>query len=238
MAKFQPKQIAQFFHVLIRVGAQAYASAAASTIVTTSITTALGTAGRGGVSVPVQITAADTTVGIITTTTKNRVEIYDSTTKQKYKSLNGDEVYARLTEAAGVYTLTYYTQVAGVETAYTFPAVAGSIDFEFSYNFDFDRIPVDAMTGIQTRNVSEDPAGGGALVFREALTPTGVNTIPAATKTPISAARSQLIVNGKTESSFSGAFTVAAKVFTWVPGSAGYNLATTDEVVAEYATNE
>jgi hypothetical protein len=75
---------------------------------------------------------------VIVAAPSNRVEVYVAATKAKLQDSGGNEIYARLTEASGVYSLVYYSMVAGVETAYSFGS-ATAIDFEFNYRFDFNR---------------------------------------------------------------------------------------------------
>ena len=241
MTLFSPKQIKKTLAALIRISA--FSASGTSTVVTTPLTSALATAGDGSVSVPLQVSASNG-LGVATTGTSNRIEIYDATSKQKIASA-GNEVYGRLTEATGIYTLSYYTlPLSGVETAYTF-AASTPIDFEFVYRFDFSRFPVDGIVGITTRNVSQDAAGaGGGLVqtvFSEQLTVTAINTTSNLTKNPVNATTLWLEVNGQVIDSFGGGsaqFTVATKIVTWSAVNAGFPLETTDRVIARYATTE
>ena len=53
-----------------------------------------------------------------------------------------DEVYAKLTEVAGVYILSYFETIAGVETAFAMPA-ATAIDFYFVELYDMYALPTD-----------------------------------------------------------------------------------------------
>jgi hypothetical protein len=163
------------------------------------------------------------------------VEIYHATTGAKLDDDLGNEVYGRITHAAGVYTLAYFSRINGVETAYTMPAT--QIDFEFTYVYTFASFPTQGVTGVRSRRVTDD-IGSAGLMFAEALTVTGLNTIAALTKTPVAAGDLKVIVNGKVHRSFGGDFTLASKTITWVPVAAGYNLETTDEVSAEYRTFE
>jgi hypothetical protein len=89
----------------------------------------------------------------------NRVLIYDSTTNNKLIDTNGNEVYGRITESGGVYTLSYFVEVAGVETAFTM--TAGTIDFLFPYRFTFTQFPSDAPIRVQSSFVGEDPVASG-----------------------------------------------------------------------------
>lgn len=74
----------------------------------------------------------------------------------------------------------------------------------------------------------------------EALTIATQNTVPDLSKTPITASEVILFVNGVANSSQEtpAPFTVAGKVVTWSAANAGFNLETTDEVLADYLTAE
>lgn len=64
----------------------------------------------------------DTVKGVIVDPPNNRVVIRDDTPAtlgDELKDAFGNTVYARITKAGAVWTLSYYTDVAGVETAYT-----------------------------------------------------------------------------------------------------------------------
>lgn len=241
MSTIPAKQIIKLLSAFVR--ANNFSASGSSTIVTTPITTALSNVGDGGVSVPLQVATAGT-IGVITAAPANRAEIYNATSKDKI-SAGDEEVYGRITESGGVYTLSYFTlSNAGIEAAYSFPS-ATPIDFEFSYRFDFARLPADAITSIQARNISNDPALGGAgqTVRRERLTVTGTNTIANLTQTPIDAASVSLIVNGISYDTFGGAaaafsINLATRAITWNPAAphAQFNIETDDRVIAQYST--
>ena len=237
MTLLRAKQISKLLAAQIRVAG--FAASGSSNVVTTPITTALSTAGDGGVSVPLQVSASNG-LGVVTSAPNNRIEIYDATSKAKISSA-GFEVYGRLTEAAGVYTLSYFTlPSSGVEAAHTWGA-STSIDFEFAYRFDFARFPTDAIVGITTRNVNQDAGGSaGERIFSEQLTVTATNTVSNLAKNP-SSATIWLEVRGQVIDGFGGGsaqFSVASKVVTWSAVNAEFALETTDRVVARYATTE
>lgn len=231
------KQIEKNLSAYVRVGA--FSATGTDDVVTTPITTALNTAGDGGVSVPLQPSTAVGTIGVITTSPNNRVEIYNATTKEKINDASGDEVYGRLTHSGGVYTLSYFTlPSSGTETAYNF-ASSTSIDFEFSYRFDFGRYPTDGAIAVRARNVSDDPAAGGGRTVVEQLTVTGQNAIANLTFTPTTTANVLLIVNRAVyETLGTAAFSVSGRTITWSAANAGFNIETTDRVIASYTTNE
>jgi len=92
--------------------------AAASTDITTLLSTVLATASDAGTPVPMQVSPDRFTQGLVVAEPKNYVQVIDSLTKKPLGDpLNEDnEVYGRITEAVGVYTISLYTLIAGVET--------------------------------------------------------------------------------------------------------------------------
>lgn len=64
-------------------------------------------------------------LGVVVTSTYNRVALRDSDNQEIIDPISGEEIYARLTESAGVWTLTFYIDLAGVETAYSIPSPIG-----------------------------------------------------------------------------------------------------------------
>lgn len=58
-------------------------------------------------------------LGVITTGALNKVILYNPTTMTNIEDAGGQRVYGRITEAAGVWTLSYYTNESGTETAHT-----------------------------------------------------------------------------------------------------------------------
>lgn len=229
------KQVIKIVSAPIRVSN--FSASSTSSTITTAISTAVSTAGAGGVSVPLQVSSSDSTIGVIASGTSNRIEIADSDTKDKITDGDGNEVYGRLTHATGVYTLTYYSLVDGTETSYSFSS-ATNIDFEFNYRFDFARLPTDFAIAIGTRNIAQDPRSSGGTPFAEALTVTAQNTLANLTKTPISASTLELLLNGESFNSLSGAFSVSGKTITWNAVTAGVTIETTDGVFVRYNTNE
>ena len=59
-----------------------------------------------------------TTVGVITTAPDNRVELIDTDNGGEIEDGTGKRVYARITESAGTWTLTFYVNDSGVETSH------------------------------------------------------------------------------------------------------------------------
>jgi len=218
-----------------RIGALGFTAVGTSTVVTSTITTALTNAGDNNATPPLQVFTTST-VGVVTTGSDNLVLIISNTTKKPLADASGNEVYGRLTEAAGVYTLTYYSLISGTETAYTFASTA--IDFFFCYQFDFTRMPRNAGVSLTARIVQNDPSGStGSLIKTEKLTVTATNTLSGLTAAPTTSTSIQLLVNGKVENPFGGgsaAFSVSSQTVTWSATNAKYAILTTFDVVAIY----
>jgi hypothetical protein len=207
--------------------------AANSTTVTAGLTAAAGTLGRGSTSVPVQVGSA-TQGGFITSGGDNRVEIWDAATKAKLQDASGNEVYGRLTESAGAYTLSYYSAPLGVETAYAF-AVTTNVSYSYTYRFEQDKLPENAFIKVPINYASNDPVAAGLTKFRQqTLTPTAQNVLPALT-TAYNSTNGvfQLVVNGITYTLADGISIVGTAV-TWTAATTGFNLETTDKVYAYY----
>ena len=238
--RIQSKQIEQLLQGFVRISGLSAVGATLSTVITTPLTTLLGSAGRNGIAVPLQV-ATTTTEGVITSGQNNRAEIYDAVTKEKIfnqvGATSGEEVYARITEAAGVYTAEYYylANGTGVETAFTFPATQ-SIDVELIYQFTFEHLPADFATSIKYRNVADDAKSSG-FTYQEALTVTAPNTVSSLSFSPVDPAQVRLTVNGQTFYSVLH-YTVTGLAISFSPAqlvAMGLGqVDTTDTVYAEY----
>jgi len=82
----------------------------------------------------------NTIQGVVVNAPNNYVHIRDASGDEYLDGL-GNKVYARLTEAAGVWTLTYYSNVAGVETAYSFTG-SNTINWFYQKLFNESNRPV------------------------------------------------------------------------------------------------
>jgi len=206
--------------------------------ITSQLSNSLATVGRGGVSVPLQVSTLEG-VGLITSQPLNIVQVYTSNTQLRLADVDGNEVYGRLTEASGVYTLSLFSLVNGAETATSLSNV--SIDLDINYRFDFTRLPTDFAISV-SKTVSNDPrVNAGASVYTQQLTVTGLNTLSALSKTPSTLSNLAIIVNDVPYYSFGGStakFTLSNKVVTWNAITAGYSLESSDYVVAHYTTKE
>jgi hypothetical protein len=87
-----------------------------------------------------------------------------------------------MTEVTGTYTVTFYSLVAGTETAYSFVASI-DLDIEFLYEFDLYRTPANASYEIR-RTYCDLGIGSGTEVV-ENLPVTGTDTITSLTYPPV-----------------------------------------------------
>lgn len=225
----QAKQIEKFTYG--RMGIINFAATGTDDVVTTQITAAASSD-----SVPVQV-GSTTAEGFITSGSDNKSLVIDSTTKQAIDDGLGNEVYGRLTEAAGVYTLSYYSIQSGTETSVDIGSV--NIDFFVNYSYSFKNLPVNVLTRVNSTLVGEDPDNqSGRPIRNEKVTVTATNTLANLAYTPIANSLA-IYVNGKAEAEgASEAFTRSGKVLTWSAANAEYTLNTTDDVVAHYNTLE
>jgi len=238
----QPKQIAKNLSSWVRVSNFSVSGDDAD--VTTPVTTALSTAGEGGVSVPLQPLGGSNLIGVHETTGQlNRCNVYDHDTLMPIADVEGNEVYGRMTEAGGVYTLSFYVLDGGTETVYSF-ASANDIDFEFAYRFDFARLPANALIAINGRNVGDDPAATGGTQFQESITITSNGqTAFTLSKSPTASFVVTVYLNGVAYQPVGGAPPISVggagnKTVTWSNANAGFATETTDTFIASYPTFE
>jgi hypothetical protein len=69
--------------------------------------------------------SSPTVQGVVVNTPYNRVIIRNSVNQDQYVDGAGNEVYGRLTNSGSTWTLSYYSLIVGVETAYTFASSSG-----------------------------------------------------------------------------------------------------------------
>lgn len=236
MGLFKPKQIDKVISAPIKITNMAVGAGVNQVIVTSQISSALNTAGNNGVSVPFLVSGSVYQNGVVVTAPINRVEIYDTLSKEKFQSATTDEVYGRLVFSGSDYTIQfYYLASTGIETAFT-TGGAINIDFDFVYRFTFDTLPTDALVSMQVKNVNQDPKGQNATLTIEKLTVTATNVLTQLQNIPTFSTKTILSVNGKEEYCFGAApsFVVTGTNITWNAGNAGYALETTDVVYVKY----
>lgn len=214
--------------------------AASSANATSVITTALSTAGDGGVAVPLQPSTGGGVQGVVTSGDTNIALVLDNASKTPIDATGqNNEVYARMTEVAGVYTISYfYLDNAGVETAHTFSS-STPIDFIFNYRYTFTNFPSDAVVSVQSTQINQDPKTVGTKIQQEQLTVTATNTLSALTQTPTAAIELKLLINGVWYHSGGGQpVGLSGNIPTWTPGAFdpqdAFDIVTNDEVYAYY----
>lgn len=118
--------------------------------------------------------------GVVTSAPNNRCEIRDSSTLKAIDDGAGNLVYGRITESSGTWTLSYYSNVSGVETAYSFSSTNIKIYFPEVFT-SLTRPTVPQLTGELSSvsgsggSTSDDPkqllnCGISASVASNALT--------------------------------------------------------------------
>lgn len=133
--RVQKKQIAN--NKVAKMVITGFVANGASDIVTPELVTA---AAADGVTV-IPSAGTEASLGFIVTPPNNKVNIIDNTSKNLIGDINSNEIFGRLTEAAGVYTLSYFSVQNGIETSVSLNL---TIDFLPSYNFAFKDFPFDA----------------------------------------------------------------------------------------------
>ncbi len=68
--------------------------------------------------------------GVVVNAPYNKIILRNSVDDQAFEDASGNTVYGRLTESVGVWTLSYYSEIAGVETAYTFASSGVRLYFQ------------------------------------------------------------------------------------------------------------
>lgn len=228
MTLIKGKQIDRMISGQVILTGIAVAALANSVSITTGLTSAALVAGEGGTAVT-NAAAGVSTPGWVVSASVD-VQVWDSATKERLSDANGNEVYAR---HAVLGTLDFFSRINGAETAYVVPS-ATTIDIAVLYKFRFGELPHDALVGARVVYASDDPDAGTPIAA--ALTVSGVNTLSALALAPKAGTEVKITVNGQVLSSLSAspAFTVAGTAITWSATNAGYSLATTDVVVANY----
>jgi len=161
-----PEQISKHFAAPIRIENISVPLSSSSIDITTEIQNVLLTAGENNQPVPFQVSNNNLVEGVVTLSPFNKTEIYSNQYKNKF-DVNGKEVYGKVTELSGVYTLSFFYLVLGVETSYVFNNNE-IIDIEFNYNFSFYNLPYSAFVALKARNQADDPDGGlGSYIRNE-----------------------------------------------------------------------
>lgn len=218
------------------------ATATSSLDVTNALTSAL--AGQGSLGQDLELKLASSSWGADGDGIEagKKVELYDSTTGEKLQittAVKNEEIYGIITEASGVYTLSYYyLDQSGNEQSVSLDA-AQSIDIEFTYSKKFEDVRKDDFIAISVRHVEQEISSNVATIKREYLTATADNTLPDLALTPKAGDQSVVInFTGHILEEVKGDFTVAGKVITWDPAVIGYVLESGEKVSVTYNTLE
>ena len=236
----QAKQIDRYLQAPVGIAGFSTAGGTSDTI-TSAITSALSTASDAGTSVPLQVgsgTPGSQAEGVQVAAGLNRTLIYNFGTTVRYLDGSGNDVYGKVTNSGATWTLSYFSVIAGTETAFAMPASA-SISFEVPYVFTLADLPYTSLMAMLERHVAPDSAlsgGSGTRIFTEVLTVTAADTVSNLTNTATST-KQCLVVNDVAYYSLGASppFTVSGKAVTWNAANAGFHLATSDLVVADYS---
>ena len=227
----QPKQIQKVQIAPIIISNKSVTGS--SVIVTTDISGALNNAGANLSSVPFQVSSGEGVIGIVASGSNQKCSVFSNLSSDSIYDSNGGQVYGKLTQASSIYTLSFFSVVAGVETAYSF-GTATAINFAFNYRFSWATYPEDAAVKLKQYNV-DDPESVVAKVQRDNLVIATQNTVPNLSKTP--ATYVDFYINGQCYSTLNtNVFTVAGLVVTFSSANAGFTLDVTDTVFARYET--
>ena len=227
MTLLQAKQVSKFLAAWVALSNQTVSSAN-SLAVTSALTTALATAGNNGTSVPLNQNGAYNAEGVICGST-SIVPVY-AYPSGSIIEIAGNQVYGVITYAASVYTVSFYTLVGGVQTA---AILNQAVNLLIPYSFSFNDLPYTAILQIPDSDPGA-PGSGGTFYYDAGVTVTGTNTLSNLTKSPVSGTSVVLAVNGQVMCNGTD-FTVSGQALTWVAGTAGYSLATTDVIGCWYA---
>ncbi len=218
------KQIDQHFDGDVFLPALTMPAAAATTFdATAALTTAVATMGRNSSAVTLQVATNVDTAGFVTS---GIVQVSDANTKPIADS-NNNEVYARLTFATGVYTLSFYSLVSGTETAYSMAANA-VFNVVLGYRYPLHQLPPTSTRSPLSVRVSQDPSG--SVSKREIVNVTGVNTLANLANTPtanlVLHVNGQVIDVGTATAKVSPGVSFTGQVITWKSKPVDFNTAT------------
>jgi hypothetical protein len=179
----QNYQINQF--LIGRIVLSGVTVSSTSATITTNLSTACNTAGNGGVAVPFQTSSGITTEGFVVSTINNltnQCQIFNHSTLAEVLDSNGNQVYGRLTYSGSAYTVSFYSNVNGTETAYSFAST--SIDIIVSYVFSLYHLPIDFALVANKYNFDITQVSV-PITIRQLLSITTANTVPNLTYTPL-----------------------------------------------------
>lgn len=181
---------------------------------------------------------SDTVAGVFTTNPNNRIVVRRASDGKALKDASDRGIFARLTEAAGVWTLTFYTQSAGSETAFDWTGHADNgLNFNFRYCESMQLGSSTPSAIVESGEAVDEAFGAGAnshqhIVDNLAVSSNG-QTAFSLTQTPKDVNDVMMIVNASPQVNGVGKdFTVAGTAVTWL--NRHFTLATDDEVIFDY----
>jgi len=179
----------------------------------------------------------NTTSGVATTSPQNKVVLIRADNGEIVTDDQGTQVYGRLTEAAGVWTITYYTtDGAGGESAFTFAtedAVGKLVDIRYPEVVQLKDVnPLDVVNGLDDVDESDfDPSKHQHQV--DGFAATAAQTSFTLTQTPKNNVNVLMKVNGVDYRNGVGKdFTVSGTTATWL--NALFALEVDDDVLFVY----
>jgi hypothetical protein len=224
MARVKKKQIDN--NKIGQITTLSFVATGSSDDVTTAINTSIS---NESVSL-VPSNGNESSIGVLVTTPINKVQLISSSNKELIFDNDGNEIYGRLTESSGIYTLSYYSLQSGAEIVAN---INNTIDFFINYNFSFKDFPFDNSVRV-ANEINTKSAPSETSIRDEILTIATNNTLPDLANTPIDGSVI-LLVNGKAEDSATGgSFSVAGQSLTWNEVNAGFDLTPSDRVIAVY----
>lgn len=179
---------------------------------------------------------SDSVAGVYTNSPQNLVQIRLKSTGKGLIDTSSRQIYARLTEATGTWTLSFYVLVAGVETAYNFTGhseAGNNLEYRWcesvqisqslptsvvSFGEGIDEFVAASSSAHLHKDDNLTVSSNGQTAFTLAATPK--------TGEPV-----MLVVNGVAYRQTTY-FTVSGTTLTWL--NVGFSMATTDEVTAYY----
>lgn len=175
-----------------------FSASGTSDIVTTAISSALSTAGRGGQNLPFRVADEPNEIeGVVTSGLFAKLLVWNYTTGEKIKDAEGNEVYARLSEASSIYTLSYYSNLGGSETAFDIGTQA--ITFRFNYLAQQGKTPWwFSLAAGNTLYLADDPKLSITMIDEVvALSADNTFPAPALSQTPKSGSAVIMFINGQ-----------------------------------------
>ena len=181
---------------------------------------------------------SDSQAGVYTNAPQNKVIIRKAANGKALVDTSNNQIFARLTEAAGVWTLTFYTQSGGVETALNW---SGQVDANAAFHYRWcetvqlsNMAPtsvVEAGESIDEFQASSPFLHSHALPDYISVTSNGQTALTLAATPKFS--KVDLFVNGQVQGQGAGKdYTLSGTAITWLDRH--FVLATTDEVIAVY----